>query len=190
MFLRMGAHGLDFSFRACRRIEENPFRSLFVHVLPRDPAISSFALDKVAIVEATFLKHAEPKFLANIGRRLAIENQHRPKPRPCVRSKLALDVRHFHFLSGKRRFSPARSLRLRRIGLDEGAQHLRDGFHDPVRGVDSWMVARGGTEGPCRLARIEGVNLSASAGQRRPAAFYVRPGGLRSLGRPPAGWAM
>src|SRR5271156_1385086 len=115
MFLGMGAHGLDFSFGACRRIIEDPFRSLFVHVLPRNPAMSSFALYKVAVVETAFLKHAEPKSLPNTCRRLAIEDQHRPKPRPCVRSEQPFDFRHFHFLSSKRRFSAARSLRLRRI---------------------------------------------------------------------------
>ena len=74
MFLGMGAHRFDFSFRACRRIIENSLRPLFVHVLPRDPAIQSFALNKVAIIEAAFLKHAKSEFLANIRCRLAIEN--------------------------------------------------------------------------------------------------------------------
>ena len=73
-----------------------------VHVLPRDPTVESFALNKVAIIEAAFLKHAKSKFLANIRRRLAIDNKHRPKPRPCVRSKQPLDFRHFHSLSGER----------------------------------------------------------------------------------------
>ena len=89
----------------------------------RDPAIQPFALNKVAIIEAAFLKHAEPELLAHIRRRLAIENKHRPKPRPCVRSKQPLDFRHFHSLSGER---PAgtlgpRSLCLWRASLDKGA---------------------------------------------------------------------
>ena len=44
----------------------------FVHVLPRDPAIQSFALNKVAIIEAAFLKHAKSEFLANILRSIRL----------------------------------------------------------------------------------------------------------------------